>query len=815
MNLLSLFGPLPALLAAAQPAQPVHPGMPAWLTFGYGIALLVLLFWYFAADDPTRKRTLGTVLTVVMVAFCLESVVQEGIHKGIDLQGGTSFLIRLDTPPAGTVDKDSLDQAVEVIRKRVDAMGNGEPVISPEGTDRILVQIADLDPASVKDAEDKLKQVARLEFRLVRPDSQQLLEKIDKGEEPVPPGCEIRYEYQTDADSKPVLDKNGKKVIASRYIVKKEADMGGEHVVSAHAFFTTQYGVSLTLDNVGKDLFGKLTGAAYDQHTPLAILLDGDVVSAPGVDHGAIYDGSAEITGNFNEASAHSLASVLQNPLRTPVHIEDERQASATLGADSIKSGIYSGLAGLLLVAVFMIVYYRVVGVIAIGALVINCVMVVGFLAMFKSVLTLPGIAGLILSLGIAIDANVLIYERLREELDHEKPLKAAIESSYSKAFSAIFDAHVTQFLTAAILFWLANGPVRGFALTLTIGIVASMFSSLLITYTCFSWAFAINALNHISMLHLIRSKGFDFVGNARKFIALSLLLVAISIGTLVYRGQANLGSDFRGGDRIVLSSKQPLTPDQVRGILGGAGLGSATIQSERTADHNFISIRSDYGSAEKIEDHLKQSLPDAGLTFESVDHTGALVGNELARKSGIALLMGLAGIFLYMCVRFETSFAVGSIVALAHDLIITLGIFALTGRELSLIMVGAVLSIAGYSINDKVVVFDRIRSGLRDRHGGNTVAQIVNTSINETLSRTILTGGTALLTVLALYFFGGPVLNDFAFSFVIGIVVGTYSSIFIASPIVLWWSRRGGASLHAEIKRKPEPPIGGRLASS
>ena len=191
------------------------------------------------------------------------------------------------------------------------------------------------------------------------------------------------------------------------------------------------------------------------------------------------------------------------------------------------------------------------------------------------------------------------------------------------------------------------------------------------------------------------------------------------------------------------------------------------------------------------------------------MDHVGPLMGRELATKSATALLLGLAGIFLYVTVRFETSFAVGSIVALAHDLIITLGIFALTGRELSLIMVGAILSIAGYSINDKIVVFDRIRSGLRDYHGGNTAAAIINTSINETLSRTILTGGTALLTVLALYFFGGPVLNDFAFSFVIGIVVGTYSSIFIASPIVLWWSRHRGASLHAEVKRKPQPPAG------
>ena len=778
-------------------------------TFLFGLTLLILLGWYFATDAGNRRRMLGTILTALMVIFCLillyppldiksadgKVIVPGKIHLGLDLQGGTSFLIRLDKPASGVLDKDAVGQAVEVIRKRVDQYGVSEPVITPEGTDRILVQIPGLDAKKIQDVRDELQKVARLEFRLVKPGSAEVVKQINAGEIPIPPGYEIRYETETD----PGTSVTG----TTAYLVGKTSDLSGEHVNGAHAFFSTGYGVEISFDAVGTQQFGDLTKASYEQQTPLAILLDGVVICAP-VAREPIYGGSAEITGNYDEASARNLASELQNPLRTPVHIEEERQASATLGSDSIKSGIYAGVAGLLLVAVFMIVYYRMVGFIAIVALVINCIMVVGSLAMFNSVLTLPGIAGLILSLGIAIDANVLIYERLREELDHGKPLKPAVEASYSKAFSAIFDAHVTQFLTAAILFWLANGPVKGFALTLTIGIVASMFSSLLITYTLFSWAFAMKALDKITMLHLIRSSGFDFVGNAKKFIFLSVALVLVSIGVLVSRGDKNLGVDFRGGDMLVLSAQQPLTPDQVRGALAGTPYQNATIQSEHSADHDFVSIRSDYGTAENIETRLTQSLPSSGLHFETVDHIGALVGSELAQRSAIALGIGLVGIFIYMSLRFEMSFAIGSIVALAHDLIITLGIFALTGRELSLIMVGAVLSIAGYSINDKVVVFDRIRSGLRDHHGGNTVAEIVNTSINETLSRTILTGGTALLTVLALYFFGGPVLNDFAFSFVIGIIIGTYSSIFIASPIVLWWSnRRGkGASLHAEVRR-------------
>ncbi len=239
----------------------------------------------------------------------------------------------------------------------------------------------------------------------------------------------------------------------------------------------------------------------------------------------------------------------------------------------------------------------------------------------------------------------------------------------------------------------------------------------------------------------------------------------------------------------MVLSASQKLTPDQVRSALANTGFQNSVIQSEKVTNRDLISIRADAGTADKIRARLQEALPNAGLKFEQTDHVGALVGKELASKSALALILGLLGIFIYVSMRFGTSFAVGSIVALAHDLIITLGIFALSGRELSLIMVAAVLTISGYSINDKIVVFDRIRSGLRDRLSG-SVAEVMNTSINDTLSRTILTGGTVLLTILALYFFGGPVLNDFAFSFLVGVIVGTYSSIFIASPIVLWWTR-------------------------
>ncbi len=780
-------------------------------TFFAGIALLILFGWYFATDSQKIRRILGTVLTVAITAFCLASTyppfdekkpdgttLRPGkIHLGLDLQGGTSFLIRLDPALSaeGTkrpITKSMVDQAIEAIRKRVDQFGVSEPIITPQGTDRILVQIPGLDAGKIQEARDQLSRVAKLEFRLVYTDNGERLHAIDEGKEVIPPDYRIET-YKMRAEE-------GEKAREERLLVKKKADLGGDHVRESHAYYGNEgWTVQLKFDGEGAKRFGEIT-AANKGHR-FAIVLDGVIQSAP-VIRDAIYGGDAIITGKFDETEARGLASVLENPLQTPVKIEEERQVSASLGSDSIKSGIYSGIAGFALVVVFMIIYYRLVGLIADIALAINCIMVVGALGMFNSVLTLPGIAGLILSLGIAVDANVLIYERLRDEIKQGKTLRTAIDTSYSKAFSAIFDAHVTQFLTAVILFWLASGPVKGFALTLTIGIVASMFSSLLVTYTCFSWAFELNFLKKVSMLHLIRSKDFDFLGHAKKFMLVSGIATVACLAVLFVRGERNLGADFRGGDLMVLSAGQKLTPDQIRATLANTGLQNSVIQSERVANRDLISIRSDAGNADKIKARLQEALPNAGLKFEQTDHVGALVGKELASKSALALTLGLICIFVYVSMRFGTSFAVGSLAALAHDLIITLGIFALSGRELSLIMVAAVLTIAGYSINDKIVVFDRIRSGLRDRLSG-SIAQVMNHSINDTLSRTILTGGTVLLTVLALYFFGGPVLNDFAFSFLVGVIVGTYSSIFIASPIVLWWTRARGrdtASLRREV---------------
>src|SRR6266704_616027 len=403
------------------------------LTFFIGLVMLVLFGWYFATDQGPRKRLLAAILVVLLVTFSIVAIwpPKEKITLGLDIKGGTSFLIRL-VPGEKPLSKAMLDQAVEVIRKRVDYFGSGEPIISPVGKDRILVQIPGLDTAKIQEARTQLSRVAKLEFRLVYPDNGERLRAIDAGTEVIPPEYRIKsYKMQ---------QSEGKKPIEERLLVKKKADLGGDRVTASNAYYGNEgWTVQLKFDGEGAKKFGEITEANKGHR--FAIVLDGNIQSAPTI-RDAIYGGDAIITGRFGEEEARGLASVLENPLQTPVSIEEERSVSPTLGADSIKSGIYSGIAGFILVVVFMIIYYRLVGLIADVALLINCIMVVGVLGMFNSVLTLPGIAGLILSLGIAVDANVLIYERLRDEIKQGKSLRSAIDTSYRKAFSAIFDAH-------------------------------------------------------------------------------------------------------------------------------------------------------------------------------------------------------------------------------------------------------------------------------------------------------------------------------------------------------------------------------------
>ena len=766
------------------------------LTFFIGLVMLVLFGWYFATDQGPRKRLLAATLMLLLVTFSIVTIwpPQKKIALGLDIQGGTSFLIRLKGDK--DVTKGMLDQAVEVIRKRIDYFGASEPIISPVGNDRILVQIPGLDTAKIQEARDQLSRVAKLEFRLVYPDNGQRLKAIDEGKDVIPPDYRIETYKLRKEGNEPAREE--------RLLVKKKADLGGDHVTQAAPRYGNEgWEVQLKFDGEGTKKFGQITEANVNHR--FAIVLDGVIQSAP-VIKTAIYGGDAVISGGgMGEEEARGLASVLENPLQTPVSIEEERSVSPTLGMDSIRSSILAGLLGLAITLVCVAIYYKIPGLVANLALIINLILLIGALTMFRFVLTLPGIAGIILTIGLSVDANVLIYERLREEMALGKSLKVAVKAAYEKAFSSIFDANVTTLITAAILFWQASGPVKGFAISLTLGILASLFTALIVGRNFLGWFVDTERLKHISMLHLISSKHIDFLGKGFLACMCSLALLLAGATAFYIRGERNFGVDFRGGDLITMSAPNKIDVGQVRDALKPIGFADASIQESAQGGKSYITIRTPLNTSDKAEKQIIQAMPNVGFKVEGSERVGALVGGELAKNSLIALGLGILGILIFVTFRFELSFAVGAIVALLHDVLMTVGMFALLGRELTLTMVGAVLTIAGYSINDTIVVYDRIREGLASGRRG-SIEQIMNESINQTLSRTILTSTVTLIPILCLFLLGGPVLRDFSLAIIIGVVVGTYSSIFIASPIVLWWTRARGrstVSLRREVTEK------------
>ena len=806
------------------------------LIFTLGLVILILFAWYFATDSEDRKRWIGSILAVLVTSVAIASVVppfdipkkdaagnvvkdekgkpvieQHGrIKKGIDLAGGTSFLIRLQPAKEedGTtreITSDALGRAVEVIRKRVDSLGTSEPVIAPQPPDRSLVQLPGVDPTSVANYREALKKVAKLEFRMVHPDSDDLLRAIEAGAAILDPAYEI-VDYQHREKGKDVT---------SKLIVTKKVEITGDKVTNAGVMMGQMGGweIHLAFDSEGEKQFSEVTARMarnQSQRERFAILMDRVVIQAAGLSPeamaaGGIHGGSAQITGDFEEQEARNIASALLNPLENEVAIEEERGTSASLGEDAIRSGLIAGYIGAALTLVITFLYYRFAGLIANIALFIFIALLFGAMGMFGAVLTLPGIAGILLTLGMAIDANVLIYERLREEQAAGKSLGAALKAAYDKAFSAIFDSNLTTLITAGLLFYMATGPVKGFAVSLVIGIIASMFSALIVTRNLFSWALHKGWVKKITMASLIPPTNIDFLGKRRMALAFSLILIFGSAGMFAIRGEKNFGVDFKGGDRLVLLAEgQKPTLDQVRDSLKKIGYADAVVQTEQSAQGEFLVVRDQANSAQKISPHLVAEFPDAKLKEVNREAVGAVVGKQLATDSLIALVLGMVGILIYVSARFEFAFALGALVALIHDVVITIGVFSLLGRELSLVIVGAVLTIAGYSVNDTIVVFDRIRENIKSGRPGST-AQLMNLAVNETLSRTILTGGVTILTTLILYFVGGPVLNDFAITMFIGLVVGTYSSVFIAAPVVLWWSGRGGKDLKTEVRKSDE----------
>lgn len=725
-----------------------------------------------------RFLLLAVILTV---AFYHLWPFDKSIKLGLDLRGGTSYTLKLDLSKVEEFRrKESVGKAIEILRKRLDQKGLSEIMIQPAGEDRVIVQIPGLDEKQKEGTRAQLQRVAFLEFRLVHPKNAEEMEKM-KGNGGMPPAG---YEVMTLSENR-----EGRERREEQLLVKRRPELTGKHLVQARPVSSPGgYEVAFRLSPAGGAIFLRVTRENINNR--LAIVLDKKLISAPNINSEIGENGV--ITGDFNYREVMDLASALENPLEFPVKVIEERRVDPSLGADSVRSGLMAGEVGLALVALFMAVYYLRAGLVANIALAVNICLLFGVLAIFKATLTLPGIAGIILTVGIAVDANVLIYERIREELRKNKPLIAAIDAGFDRAFSTIIDANVTTLITALVLSWLGTGPVQGFGYTLSAGIVTSVFAAVFVSRLIFDVLLRYTRFEKFTMLSMVRQTNVNFLGFKWPAIALSASIIVAGALMVMKRGDQIYGVDFAGGDALTLqfAKNQRVDVSDLRKTLDAAGHKDAFLQYQREVQggDEVLSVKVPFDTGEKVEGVLKSAFPQAEFKELQLDKVGGAVGKELQKTALMGLGVAAICILIYITVRFEFGYAVGAIVALLHDVLICLALFFFTGRQLSLPAIGALLTIAGYSLNDTIVVFDRIREEFKLKGEKFGFTQLINLSVNETLSRTLLTSLTTLIAGMALYIFGGGVINDFAFILVVGVITGTYSSVFIASPVLLLW---------------------------
>lgn len=755
--------------------------------------------------------------------------------------------------------RDAQARALEVLRNRIDTLGTTEPNIYAAQDNRIIIQLPDIDESQREEAEVLISRLAFLEFRLVHERNDELVRDLAErnqspegyrwaligNEQLLARDREALPQERMDADFRRRLSRfsapSGYEFMLERMerqgqnffrpaFVRIRRELDGDTLADAQVDFRPLPVVNLRFDARGARAFAEVTGnyAPGGRLNPnpnnfrqLAIVLDGTLYSAPTIRE-PIRGGRAEISGSFSRAEANSLANVLRaGSLPAPVRIVERRFVAPSLGADSIKSGVNAMLVGGTAVVLFMLVYYMLSGVIANLALLLNVVLLplgmvlaAGFLGIFARdaagggavqlpVLTLPGLAGILLTMGMAVDANVLIFERIREESGAGKRLWSAITAGYDRAFVTIMDANLTTLLTAIILFIVGSGPIRGFAVTLCAGIMVSMFTALVFTKLLFGMLPNRDSRKTLKMLRIVGETKIDFVGKPAIAAVISLVLISGSWFALVSNSIREpsrvFGVDFTGGAELTLAfdrtnrvATEDLRPAldehfrdvhiQYQGELGREGFSLLQVKvGGADGDQDGIGAR--------VAGILNESFPEAAFTLEQEDTVEAQVGAELRKRAVWAIVSALVGIIIYLSWRFELGFALGAIAALTHDVLLTVGLYILFGRQMSLPIVAALLTIVGYSVNDTIVVFDRIREDLRIVRNG-TFKEICNLSINQTLGRTLLTSLTTLLVVGMLLLFGGGAINDFALTLFIGVIVGTYSSVFVATPVVLLWYR-------------------------
>lgn len=714
-------------------------------------------------------KNLGVKLTLVLLVLILSIILafplNQKINLGLDLKGGMHLVYRVDTKVLAAKErKGAAERAVEIIRNRIDELGVKEPVIQPQGVDRILIQLP-----GVVDRERALEiigKTALLEFKLVEWDEN----IIAKNKE----NLDAEHEWQEWQDK--------------RILLKKQASLTGNALADAQIGFDS-LGLSYVLvhfNSQGSKTFSQLTKDHVGHR--LAIILDGKIKSAPVIKE-PILSGEAQITGDFTPSEAKDLSLVLRSgALPCPLYVEEERTVGPLLGMDSIRRGFLAMLYGAGFVALFMIAYYLVAGLVCVFALLFNLLLILGGLSLLGSTLTLPGIAGIILTLGMAVDANVLIYERIREELKLKKPLGVSLRLGYQKAFRTIVDSNITTLIAAFFLFIFGTGPIRGFGITLSLGIGASMFTALVFTRVAFEFLLSKRLLKNLFMLRLIRNPNFNFIGKIGFSLIVSLLIIAVGGFYFAKDKDSIYGIDFTGGQIQEYKFNKGIALEEIRALLASQNLENIVLYNYPS--QNTIAVKSSQDTYSVVKKILEENYKGR-YELMRVEKVGPVVGKLLRKKALFAILFAILGILLYVSFRFKHfEFGLSAIIALFHDVFIGLAFLLFFSYKIDLLIVTALLTIAGYSINDTIVVYDRIRE-LSLRLPKEKLSSVINTALNHTLSRTLITSFTTVMVVLSLFIFGSLNLKGFSFCLLVGFIAGTYSSIYIASPLVILFRRK------------------------
>ncbi|WP_426242169.1 protein translocase subunit SecD [Nocardioides sp. LHG3406-4] len=743
----------------------------------------------------SRGALVRLLLVIGLLGGCAVLALTQEPRLGLDLRGGTQITLQASDSPSGVVaDAEATDRAIEVLRGRVDALGISEPTLTRAGENRIIVELPD-----VQDPRQAVETIGRTAQLTVHP--------VVKGGLP--------------AQTKP--SKQGNQVLSGEggeLIEVGPTALEGDDITGAEAVRrdnSADWTVAVDFSGDGSRAFGTLSAtAACAQGDPnrIAIVLDGEIISSPSVNVpcGGNITGSTDITGSFTLDEAKDLAVLIEGgALPIPVEVIEQRIVGPTLGAAAIEASWQAALLGLLVTGLFIALVYRFVGFLATLALTSYALLAYAMLVGLGSTLTLPGLAGFVLAIGLAIDANVLVFERAREEYaaNPSAGLRRALMIGFNKAWSAIIDSNVTTLLAAGLLFLLGSGPIKGFGVTLSIGVIASMISALIIARVLTEigvanrWVEQRPAFSGIGSVGRVRTwlerRDPDLMSRRGLWLALSGAALVLAVSGIVSQG-LNLGVEFTGGRVLEYSTGTPISADRAREVVADAGYPEATVQE---SDDDKISVRTGEitnDEAIAIEDAIGSAAD--GATKERDEQIGASLGSELRDKALIAFVIALLVQMVYLAFRFKWTFGLAAVLAMFHDVVIVTGVFAWLGKPIDGIFLAAALTIIGLSVNDTVVVFDRVRERWQGSRPEETFSMLANKAAVETMPRTVNTGLGAMFILAALAVLGGDSLRDFAIALLLGLVIGTYSSVFTATPMVTYLQERWPMSRAAKVGR-------------